>query len=65
MIWDVVPNRIRSLIFYQKIGYCIFFLQFLIIKTLDPDPDSLKMLNSDLYLDPDSVKPDPHLCYIV
>jgi hypothetical protein len=34
-----------------------FFLDFLVIKTLDPDPDSLEML--DLYLDLDSMKPDP------
>jgi hypothetical protein len=32
---------------------CIFFLQFLVIKTLDPDPypDSLKMLDTDPYPD--------------
>jgi hypothetical protein len=34
---------------------CIFFLQFLVIKALDPDP----------YLDPDSLEildPDPQVC---
>ncbi len=38
---------------------CIFLLQFLVIKTLapDPDPDSLEMLDPD----PDSMNPDPHL----
>jgi hypothetical protein len=38
---------------------CIFFLQFLVIKTLgpEPDPDSLEML------DPDSMNPDPHHCH--
>jgi hypothetical protein len=39
----------------KKIFCCIFFLQFLVIKNpgsgLDPDPDSLEML--DPYLDPD------------
>jgi hypothetical protein len=34
---------------------CIFF-QFLVIKTLDPDLDSLKMLDPD----PDSSDQDPH-----
>ncbi len=36
-----------------------FFLQFLIIKTLDPYPDSLKMLDLDLFTDPDPVNLDP------
>jgi hypothetical protein len=35
-----------------------FFLQFSVIKTLDPDPDSLEML----YPDPDSVDPDQQHC---
>ncbi len=37
----------------KKIFRCIFFLTFFVIKTLDPDPDSLEML------DPDSVNTDP------
>ncbi len=40
---------------------CIFFLQFLVIKTLDPDPDSLEMLDPDPYPDPVSMNPDPQL----
>ncbi len=32
------------------------------IKTLDPDPDSLEMLNPDLYPDPYSMNPDPQHC---
>jgi hypothetical protein len=46
-----------------------FFLQFLVIKTLgpDPDPDSLKILDPDslemLDPDPDSVNPDPQHCF--
>jgi hypothetical protein len=43
---------------YKKI-LAVFFLQFLVFKTLDPDPDSLKMLYSDPY--PDSINPDPQL----
>jgi hypothetical protein len=39
-----------------------FFLQFLIIKTLDLDPHSLKMLDPDPY--PDSMNPNPHYCFI-
>jgi hypothetical protein len=39
----------------KKIFSCIFILQFLAIKTLDPDPDSLEMLDPDLDLmNPDS-----------
>ncbi len=34
-----------------------FFLQFLVIKTLDTDPDSLEILDPD----PDSLNPDPQL----
>ncbi len=37
-----------------------FFLQFLVIKTLDPDPDSLEML--DPY--PESMNPDPQLWFL-
>jgi hypothetical protein len=33
----------------------------LVIKTLDPDPDSLEMLD----LDPDSMNPDPQHCFLV
>jgi hypothetical protein len=29
----------------------VFFFQFLVIKTLDPNPDSLEMLDPDLYPD--------------
>jgi hypothetical protein len=38
--------------------HCIFFLQFLVIKTLalEPDPDSLEIL------DPYSMNPDPQHC---
>jgi hypothetical protein len=32
-----------------------FFLQFLVIKTLYPDLDSLEMLDTDSYPDPDSM----------
>jgi hypothetical protein len=44
---------------------CIFFLQFLVIKSLDPDPnpDSLEMLDPDSYPHPDSIIPDPQLCF--
>jgi hypothetical protein len=35
----------------------IFSLRFLLIKTLDLDPDSLEMLDLDPY--PDSINPDP------
>jgi hypothetical protein len=35
----------------------MFFLQFLVTQTLDPDPDSLEML----YSDPDSMNPNPQL----
>ncbi len=34
-----------------------FFLPFLVMKTLDPDPDSLEMLDPDPY--PDPMYPDP------
>jgi hypothetical protein len=42
---------------------CIF-LKFLVIKTLDPDTDSLKILDPDPYPDPDpdSMNPDPQHC---
>jgi hypothetical protein len=33
----------------------VFFLHFLVIKTLDPDLDSHQMLDPD----PDSMNPDP------
>jgi len=33
----------------------------LVIKTLDPDPDSLEMLNPDPY----SINPDPQHCWEV
>jgi hypothetical protein len=39
---------------------CIFFLKFLVIKTLDPDQDSLEM--PDPYPYPDPLNPDPQLC---
>jgi hypothetical protein len=54
---------------YIKNFKLYFFLQFLVIKTLDPDPylnpnpcsypDSLEMLDSDPYPDPDSINADP------
>ncbi len=43
----------------KKIFSCNF--QFLVIKTLDPDPDSLEMLDPDPYPDPVSMNPDPQL----
>jgi hypothetical protein len=53
-----------SCIFYKKkkkISCCIFFLQFLVIKPLapDPDPHTLEVLDPDPY--PDSMNPDPQL----
>jgi hypothetical protein len=39
----------------KKTFHLYFFLHFLVIKTLDPDPDSLKMLDLDPYPDPDSI----------
>ncbi len=45
---------------------CIFYLQFSVIKTLDPyldpDPESLEMLVTNQYPDPDSMNLDPQLC---
>jgi hypothetical protein len=43
----------------KKKNYQLYFLQFLVFKTLDPypDPDSLEML--DPYPYPDSINPDP------
>ncbi len=57
---------------YKKIISCIFFLQLLFIKTLDPDwirngsgldpdLDSLEMVDPD----PDSMNPDSQLCFLV
>jgi hypothetical protein len=46
---------------YLKNLLAVFFLQFLVIKTLDPDPDSLEMLDPDPYQD--SMSPDPQLCF--
>jgi hypothetical protein len=42
------------------------FLQFLVIKALDPytDHDSLEMLDLDPYPDPDSMNPDPQHCFL-
>ncbi len=40
--------------------YC--FLKFIVIKTPDPDRDSLEMLGPDPYPDPDSMNPDPQHC---
>jgi hypothetical protein len=36
-----------------------FFLQFWVIETLNPDPDSLEKLDLDPCPDPDSMNPDP------
>jgi hypothetical protein len=41
-----------------KFFICIFVLQFVVIKTLDPDPDSLELLDPDQYPDPDLMYPD-------
>jgi len=38
------------------------FLQFLVIKSLDPDQESLEMLDPDPCQDSDSMHPDPQLC---
>ncbi len=38
----------------------LYFFQFLVIKTLDPDPDSLEMLDPD----PDSVNRNPQHCFL-
>ncbi len=45
----------------EKEMSAVFFLQLLIIKTLDPYPDSLEMLDPD----PDSMNPDPQHCLSV
>jgi hypothetical protein len=37
----------------------MYFFQFLVIETLDPDPDSLEILDPGPYLDLDSMNPDP------
>ncbi len=48
-------------VFERKKILAVFFLQFLVIKTLDPypDPDSLEMLDPNPYPDSDSMYPDP------
>ncbi len=48
----------------EKIKYsAVFCFEFLVIKTLDPEPDpypdSLEMLDPDPYPDPDSMNTDP------
>ncbi len=45
---------------HKKIKYIfqVYFISFLVIKTLDPDPDSLEILDSV----PDSFDPDPQQC---
>jgi hypothetical protein len=48
-----------DVLYRGKIFSCIFFLQFLVVKTLDPD--SLEMLVPDPY--PDSMNLDPQLWY--
>jgi hypothetical protein len=52
-------SKLKFLI--NKFFICIFFLQFLVSRTLDPDPDSLEMLDPDPYSDPDSMDPDQQL----
>ncbi len=42
----------------MKQFFCCIFFTFLVIKTLDPDPNSLEMLAPD----PDSMNPDPKHC---
>ncbi len=43
----------------KKICSAVFFFRFL-LKTLDPYPDSLEMLDPDPY--PDSMNPNPQKC---
>jgi hypothetical protein len=40
----------------------IFFLQFLVIKALDPDPDRYSVQPKMLDPDPDEVNADPQPC---
>jgi hypothetical protein len=60
-------SKLQFLLQHKKIS-AVFF-QFLVIKTLhpyldpEPDPDSLEMLDSDPYLDLDSMKLDPQHWY--
>jgi hypothetical protein len=59
--YSLDTSKLQFLMRYIKKFLCFFLLQFSVIKTLDPypDPDSLEMLDPD----PDSMNPDPHLCF--
>jgi hypothetical protein len=47
----------------NKFQLYFFFLNFFwVIKTLDPYPDSIEILDSDPYPYPDSMNPDPRRC---
>jgi len=48
---------LKFLIKKDKFSFQLYFFFILVIKTLDPDPGSLKMLDSD----PNSMNPDPQL----
>ncbi len=55
-------SKLPFLIKKEKKISDVFFLQFLVIKTLDPD--SLEMLDPDPYPNPDSMNPpDPQHWY--
>jgi hypothetical protein len=53
---EKIPRKLQALIKkrFKKLS-ALFFSQFLVINTLDPDPDSHEMLNPDT----DSINPDP------
>jgi hypothetical protein len=55
-------SKLQLLINKNLKNFCciFFFFQFLVMKTLDPDQDSLEM--RDPYPDPDSMNLDPQLC---
>jgi hypothetical protein len=55
-------NRSKLQFLVNKDKQKKFLLKFLVIKTLDPD--SLEMLDTDKYPDPDSLNPDPQICII-
>jgi hypothetical protein len=46
---------------FKNFSYIFFFNFWSSIKTMDPDPDSIEMLDPDPYPEPDSRNPDPKL----